>query len=61
MSHATHVIEVGETTAGIVVSTEGGFRFFAAGHEFKSLDLAMFSTIEEASRAARKELVNHRH
>jgi len=54
MSSATHVIEVGEVTAGILVAVEGGFRFFAAGLPFRSLDLAIFRTIEDASRAARE-------
>ncbi|WP_201833751.1 hypothetical protein [Microvirga zambiensis] len=61
MSSTTHVIEVGEVTAGIVVSTEGGFRFFAAGLAFKSLDLAIFASIEEASRAARAKFIRRRH
>ncbi|PVE24032.1 hypothetical protein DC522_13110 [Microvirga sp. KLBC 81] len=60
MPHTTHVIEVGDVTAGIVVAVEGGFRFFAAGFAFKSLDLTVFASIEEASRAARKKLTRRR-
>lgn len=56
MAHKTHVIEVGEVTAGIVVAIESGFRFFAAGPAFKALDLAIFASIEEARRAARAKL-----
>ncbi|WP_133239411.1 hypothetical protein [Microvirga sp. KLBC 81] len=48
-THTTHVIEVGDVTAGIVVATEGGLRFFAASLTFKSLDLAIFPSIAEAS------------
>ncbi|WP_201835811.1 hypothetical protein [Microvirga zambiensis] len=61
MSHSTHVIEVGNVTAGIVVATEGGFRFFAAGLAFKSLDLAIFPSIADASRAARAKFAKRRH
>ncbi|EIM29986.1 hypothetical protein [Microvirga lotononidis] len=60
MSHTTHVIEVGDVTAGIVVATEGGFRFFAAGLKFKSLDLTIFPSIADASRAAREKLTRDR-
>ncbi|MPR12456.1 hypothetical protein [Microvirga tunisiensis] len=60
MSHTTHVIEVGDVTAGIVVATEGGFRFFAAGIRFKALDLAIFPSIADASRAAREKLTGYR-
>lgn len=60
MSYTTHVIEVGHVTAGIVVATEGGFRFFAAGLKFKSLDLAIFPSIADANRAAREKVTRHR-
>jgi hypothetical protein len=56
MSTITHVIEVGNITAGIIVAIKGGFRFFAAERAFRSLDLAVFATVEEASRAARAKL-----
>jgi hypothetical protein len=56
MSTITHVIEVNNVTAGIIVGIKGGFRFFAAERAFKSLDLAVFSTVEDASRAARAKL-----
>jgi hypothetical protein len=59
MAQTTHVIEVGDVTAGIVVATEGGFRFFAAGLRFKSLDLTIFPSIADASRAARAKLARH--
>ncbi|MPR08926.1 MULTISPECIES: hypothetical protein [Microvirga] len=61
MSHTTHVIEVGDVTAGIVVATEGGFRFFAASLTFKSLDLAIFPSIAHASRAAREKFPRRRY
>ncbi|QRM32442.1 hypothetical protein [Microvirga sp. VF16] len=60
MSHTTHVIEVGDVTAGIVVAIDGGFRFFAAGLTFKPLDLVIFPSIEDASRAARAKFSKHR-
>ncbi|MGO4707326.1 hypothetical protein AB4072_16300 [Microvirga sp. 2MCAF38] len=55
-----YVIEVGETTAGIVVAEEGGFRFFTAEHLFRALDGAVFRSIAEASRAAREKLKKRR-
>jgi hypothetical protein len=56
MSNTTHVIEVGDTTAGIVVATEGGFRFFAADRDFRALDLEVFRSIAAATRAAREKV-----
>jgi hypothetical protein len=61
MSSTTHVIEVGDVTAGIIVAIKGGFRFFAAERAFKSLDLAVFSTIEDANRAAREKISRQKH
>ncbi|MBM6595203.1 hypothetical protein [Microvirga pudoricolor] len=61
MSTTTHVIEVGDVTAGIIVAIKGGFRFFAAERAFKSLDLAVFPTIEDANRAAREKLPRQKH
>jgi hypothetical protein len=34
-------IEVGSTTAGIVVRDSGGYRFFAASHRFNRLGPAL--------------------
>lgn len=56
MSHTTHVIEIGNVTAGIIVATKGGFRFFAAEKTFSSLDLELFRSIKDANRAARAKL-----
>jgi hypothetical protein len=61
MSTTTHVIEIGHVTAGIIVAIKGGFRFFAAERAFKSLDLAIFPTIEDANRAAREKLSGQKH
>ena len=51
---SAHVIEVEEVTAGIVVLEPGGFRFFASGRPFQTLEGALFRTLDQATRAARE-------
>jgi hypothetical protein len=54
-----YIIEVGSQAAGIVVRTQHGYRFFAAGHRFNSLEGQLFRNPREAERAAAR-LVNGR-
>jgi hypothetical protein len=51
---SAHVIEVGEIAAGIVILEQGGFRFFASDRAFRSLEGALFRTIDQATRTACK-------
>ena len=48
----TYIIETRKGAAGIVVRDGRGFRFFAATHEFNSLEGQIFSTPKEAEAAA---------
>jgi hypothetical protein len=52
----SYIIEVGSTTAGIVVRDSGGYRFFAASHRFNRLEGQIFRSAREAERAARRLL-----
>jgi hypothetical protein len=47
-----YVIEVGSQAAGIVVRTPKGYRFFAAGQRFNSLEGQLSRNPREAERAA---------
>lgn len=55
----SYVIEVGSRAAGLVVRNGAAFRFFAATHEFQSLEGAEFRTVRAAEAAAR-ELTHRR-
>lgn len=46
------VVEVASTTAGIVVGSERGFRFYSSVPEFDELDGRVFRSPAEATRAA---------
>jgi hypothetical protein len=48
----TYIIETRRGAAGIVVRDGRGFRFFAATHEFRSLDGQLFATPGAAEAAA---------
>ena len=48
----TYIIEVSSKAAGIVVRDGGGFRFFAATHDFNALEGRYFRSAREAERAA---------
>jgi len=48
----TYIIEVGSRTAGIVVRSREGYRFFAACHRFNRLEGQLFRNAGEAERAA---------
>ena len=50
----TYIIEVGSKPAGIVVRDTGGYRFFAASHQFNRLEGQLFRNAREAERAARR-------
>jgi hypothetical protein len=50
----TYIIEVSSQAAGIVVRAPGGYRFFAATHQFNRLEGQVFRTAREAERAARR-------
>ncbi|MDE5454960.1 hypothetical protein GWE18_19345 [Bradyrhizobium sp. CSA112] len=50
----TYIIEVGSQPAGIVVRTPGGYRFFAATHQFNRLEGQVFRNAREAERAAQR-------
>jgi len=50
----TFIIEVSSKAAGIVVRNPGGFRFFAASHEFNRLEGQLFRNAREAERAANR-------
>lgn len=47
------VIEVANTTAGIVVGSEHGFRFYSSEPAFDALDGRVFDSPADATRAAR--------
>ena len=53
----SYIIEVDSQTAGIVVRSSGGYRFFASSHRFNRLEGQLFRNAREAERAARR-LVN---
>ncbi|KMO32355.1 hypothetical protein ACQVP2_28350 [Methylobacterium aquaticum] len=46
------IVEVGETSAGIVVPETDGFRFFSAHPDFQTLDGQIFRSPRHATRAA---------
>ena len=50
----SYIIEVHSRTAGIVVrdTEKSGYRFFAASHDFNSLEGQYFRSAREAERAA---------
>ena len=48
----SYIIEVSSETAGIVVRDKSGYRFFAATHDFNSLEGCYFRSAREAERAA---------
>jgi hypothetical protein len=48
----TYIIEVSSKAAGIVVRDKSGYRFFAASHDFNSLEGRYFRSAREAERAA---------
>jgi len=50
----SYIIEVGSSSAGIVVRNPEGFRFFAASHRFNRLEGQVFRNAREAERAARR-------
>lgn len=54
----SYIIEVDTQTAGIVVGTPEGFRFFASSHRFNSLEGQLFRNAREAERAARRLIGN---
>jgi hypothetical protein len=55
----SYIIDVGSRAAGLVVRNGSAFRFFAATHEFRSLEGAEFRTVR-AAEAAAKELTHLR-
>ena len=50
----SYIIEVSSGPAGIVVRDDGGYRFFAATHDFNGLEGRCFRSAREAERAAIK-------
>jgi hypothetical protein len=48
----SYIIEVSSKVAGIVVRDQVGYRFFAATHDFASLEGRYFRSAREAERAA---------
>jgi hypothetical protein len=48
----SYIIEVSSKAAGIVVRDRVGYRFFAANHDFNSLEGRYFRSAREAERAA---------
>jgi hypothetical protein len=56
LAASAQVIEVDDITAGIVVLDQGCLRFFASEQACFPLDGALFRTIEQATRAARRIL-----
>ena len=48
----TYIIEVRSKAAGIVVRDQGGYRFFAATHDYNRLEGQLFRNAREAERAA---------
>jgi hypothetical protein len=48
----TYIIEVSSKAAGIVVRDTEGYRFFAATHDFDSLEGRYFTSARDAERAA---------
>jgi hypothetical protein len=52
----TYIIEVSSLAAGIVVRAPGGYRFYAATHQFNRLEGQIFRNAREAERAARRLL-----
>jgi hypothetical protein len=48
----TYIIEVSSKPAGIVVRDGGGYRFFAATHDFNPLEGRYFRSARDAERAA---------
>lgn len=54
----SYIIEVDTQTAGIVVRTPEGYRFFASSHRFNPLEGRLFRNAREAERAARRLVGN---
>ena len=48
----TYIIEIRSKAAGIVVREQGGYRFFAATHDYNRLEGQLFRDAREAERAA---------
>jgi hypothetical protein len=48
----TYIIEIRSKAAGIVVREQGGYRFFAATHDYNRLEGQLFRNAREAERAA---------
>jgi hypothetical protein len=46
------IIEIGSQVAGIVVRNPDGYRFFSASHRFNSMEGQLFSSVNDAERAA---------
>ncbi|KMO30458.1 hypothetical protein VQ02_28030 [Methylobacterium variabile] len=49
---SARIVEVGETSAGIVVPETDGFRFFSAHPDFHVLEGRVFRSPRHATRAA---------
>ena len=49
---SARIVEVGETSAGIVVPDPDGFRFFAAHPDYHALEGQVFRSPHHATRAA---------
>jgi hypothetical protein len=56
----TYIIEVRSKPAGIVVKDQKGFRFFAATHDFNSLEGIYFRSAREAEQAAMRSASDRR-
>ncbi|GJD49594.1 hypothetical protein OPKNFCMD_2326 [Methylobacterium crusticola] len=50
--HSARIVEVNETSAGIVVPEPDGFRFFAAHPDFHALEGRVFRSPRHATREA---------
>ena len=48
-----YVIEIDDEAVGIAAQDDSGYRFHAAGHAFNALDGQRFSTVRQATAAAR--------
>ncbi|RVU21570.1 hypothetical protein [Methylobacterium oryzihabitans] len=49
---SARIVEIGETSAGIVVPEPGGFRFFSAHPDYHALEGRIFRSPRHATRAA---------
>lgn len=52
----SYIIEVDSQTAGIVVRSQEGYRFFSSSDRFNRLEGQLFRNAREAERAARRLL-----